>query len=199
MREKPFVVEGSKPSGANWIPLLRGSLIQRYVTLWNNDYWIKYGEWLAAPRNSSIFEAPVKIFVRQTSDSIISTLCNSGVVARDNLHIILPKNSTDLLFVLGILNSKFTDFIYFFINPEKGEALAQVKKTHVEELLLPKRSFDTPDEQKPIIKLVDQILAAKAENPKADTSTLEREIDQLVYALYELTPDEIVIVEGAGK
>jgi len=199
MREKPFVVEGSKPSGANWMPLLRGSLIQRYVTLWNNDYWIKYGEWLAAPRDSSIFEAPVKIFVRQTSDSIISTLCNSGVVGRDNLHIILPKNSTDLLFVLGILNSKFTDFIYFFINPEKGEALAQVKKTHVEELLLPKRSFDAPDEQEPIIKLVNQILVAKSENPKADTSALEREIDQLVYALYELTPDEIVIVEGAGK
>jgi hypothetical protein len=32
-----------------------------------------------------------------------------------------------------------------------------------------------------------------------DVSALEREIDQLAYALYSLTPEEIQIVEGAGK
>ena len=36
--------------------------------------------------------------------------------------------------------------------------------------------------------------------PAADTSVLEREIDQQVYALYGLTPEEIQIVEGfTGK
>lgn len=34
-------------------------------------------------------------------------------------------------------------------------------------------------------------------NPAADTSALEREIDQQVYALNGLTPEEIAIVEGA--
>ena len=33
----------------------------------------------------------------------------------------------------------------------------------------------------------------------ADTSALEREIDQQVYALYGLTPEEIAIVEGTAK
>ena len=33
----------------------------------------------------------------------------------------------------------------------------------------------------------------------ADTSALEREIDQQVYALYGLTPEEIAIVEGSAK
>jgi hypothetical protein len=56
-----------------------------------------------------------------------------------------------------------------------------------------------PDEQKPFIKLVDRILAAKQRDAEADTSALEREIDQLVYALYGLTPEEIKIVEGAAK
>jgi len=32
--------------------------------------------------------------------------------------------------------------------------------------------------------------------PQADTSKLESETDQLVYALYELTEDEIKIVEN---
>ncbi|MCZ7638618.1 MAG: hypothetical protein M5U12_22730 [Verrucomicrobia bacterium] len=47
--------------------------------------------------------------------------------------------------------------------------------------------------------MVDRLLAAKARDAEADTSALEREMDQLVYALYGLTPEEIKIVEGAAK
>ena len=50
-----------------------------------------------------------------------------------------------------------------------------------------------------ILPLVDEILQLKAVNPAADTSALEREIDQQVYALYGLTPEEIAIVEGTAK
>ena len=41
-----------------------------------------------------------------------------------------------------------------------------------------------------ISSLVDRILAAKQRDAEADTSALEREIDQQVYALYGLTPEE---------
>ena len=44
-----------------------------------------------------------------------------------------------------------------------------------------------------------RILAAKQRDAEADVSALEREIDELVYALYGLTPEEIQIVEGAAK
>ena len=43
---------------------------------------------------------------------------------------------------------------------------------------------------------VDRILAAKDTDPDADVSELEKEIDQIVYLLYNLTPEEIAIVEG---
>jgi hypothetical protein len=46
--------------------------------------------------------------------------------------------------------------------------------------------------------MVDRILAAKQKNPAADRSVLEREIDQQVYALYGLMPEEIKIVESAS-
>jgi hypothetical protein len=52
------------------------------------------------------------------------------------------------------------------------------------------------DEQQPFIKLVEEILELKKENSSADTTDLETQIDQLVYKLYELTEDEIKIVEG---
>ena len=54
-----------------------------------------------------------------------------------------------------------------------------------------------PEEQEPIIELVDQILATKRTDLDADVSDLENEIDQIVYLLYGLADDEIKIVEGA--
>ena len=56
----------------------------------------------------------------------------------------------------------------------------------------------TFEQQQPIITLVNQILSTKKENPVADTSVLEREIDELVYGLYGLTEEEVGIIEG-GK
>ena len=53
-----------------------------------------------------------------------------------------------------------------------------------------------PKQREVITSLVNQILTAKKSDPKADITTLETEIDQLVYQLYELTPEEIKIIEG---
>ena len=50
-----------------------------------------------------------------------------------------------------------------------------------------------------ISALVDQILAFKGADPAADVSVLERQIDQMVYELYGLTPEEIVVVEGLRR
>lgn len=77
--EKPYVREGGKP-GKNWSPLLRGKFIRRYINYWDNNYWILYGPWLAAPRDPIIFSEPLKIMVRQTSDSIIATLIGKGFI-----------------------------------------------------------------------------------------------------------------------
>jgi hypothetical protein len=54
------------------------------------------------------------------------------------------------------------------------------------------------EQQEPMERLV-RILAAKAQDASADVTTLEREIDELAYDLYALTPDEIKIVEEASK
>jgi hypothetical protein len=99
-----------------------------------------------------------------------------------------------LRYLLGILNSKLIDFVYRSINPEKGEALAQVKSFHLG--MLPFYPLST-NAQIPFIQIVDRMIATKKSNPNADTTVLEQEIDQLIYQLYELTAEEIKIVEGA--
>jgi hypothetical protein len=44
--------------------------------------------------------------------------------------------------------------------------------------------------------IVDQILIMKLQDSSADTTALETQIDQLVYKLYDLTEEEIKIIEG---
>ena len=51
-------------------------------------------------------------------------------------------------------------------------------------------------QKQPFFTLVDQILDSKGKDSAADTSALERQIDEMVYKLYDLTPEEIAIVEG---
>ena len=50
--------------------------------------------------------------------------------------------------------------------------------------------------QQPFITLVDQIITAKKKDPNANTSALERQIDEMVYKIYGLTDGEVEIVEG---
>jgi hypothetical protein len=212
MREKPFVREGTKP-GPDWLPLLRGSLIHRYQNKWNGDYWILYGPWLAAPREPAIFEAEEKIMVRQTGDSIIATIIPRGYIARNNLHLLIRKPGVTIAhqFILGILNSKVIDFIYSIMNPEKGEALAEVKKHHVERLPVPSNDVVAnagKSRHDRMVSLVDQMLslhkrlqAARTEQDKTllqrQIAATDKEIDRLVYDLYGLTEDEIAIVESS--
>ena len=54
----------------------------------------------------------------------------------------------------------------------------------------------TEEQEKPFEILVNEIINLKKQDPTADTSSLETEIDQLVYQLYGLTEEEIMIVEG---
>ena len=64
--------------------------------------------------------------------------------------------------------------------------------------MLPIRDLSSR-QQEPVAQPAKQIYALKSKNLAADISALEREIDELVYALYGLTPEEIKIVEGAAK
>jgi type I restriction-modification system DNA methylase subunit len=206
VNQKPFVSKTQQDR--TFRPLLRGSLIQRYCISWNNDYWISFGDWLAEPRYSAGYDAPEKIVVRQTGDSLVATIDTQQFVVRDNLYTILPKhNLISLKPVLALLNSKLLRWIYqHLVNPEQGEALAQVKRGHLASLPFPISLDDAT--QKKLTALVDQMLEAKKREPATSSqakevasrkcTALERQIDELVYELYGLTEEEIKLVENGA-
>ena len=107
--------------------------------------------------------------------------------------IVINDGRVHIKYVLSLLNSKLVDWFYGFIGKPKGKVREYFNKPLS---LIPIKKISLTDQQ-PFIALVEQILSAKAANPAADTSALEREIDQIVYELYGLTEEEIAIVEAA--
>lgn len=155
MTEKPYT--SIYKIDESFSPLIGGSSFHKYKLLWNNDYWIKYGEWLAAPRDKDIFEAEEKLIFRQTADTIIGQYITKGFIMRDNTHIVLnyPNSEFNLKYVLALMNSKLIDWLYWTINPEKGEAMAQVKAFHLGLLSFKELQKNA---QKPFIEKADIML-----------------------------------------
>ncbi len=154
---------------------------------------------ISYPRKQSVFEGE-KIVSSQWAKSNTFGWNNIPWYGGTDLCVITLKNHTDTKFslktILGILNSKIIYDWLYFRGKRKGELL-ELTVTPLSNIPIP--ILDTP----PMMAIVDQInnlveriLAAKGGNPQADTSALEREIDQLVYELYGLTEDEVKIVEG---
>lgn len=93
--------------------------------------------------------------------------------------------------MLGILNSKPTDFLYKSIASTKANGYFEYLPTFLAQLPIP---HATPAQQAEIAALVEQVLAAKAANEP--TATLEAAIDDLVAARYGLSPAEVAQLGG---
>jgi len=104
----------------------------------------------------------------------------------------LISNDMPLQYILGILNSNLMRFLFTQIGVMTAGGAYTLKKATIDEFPL---KISSTEIQKPIILLVNQILTLKKENPQADTSGLETQIDELVYQLYELTDEEVEVVK----
>ncbi|MEK6983033.1 MAG: TaqI-like C-terminal specificity domain-containing protein [Nanoarchaeota archaeon] len=108
------------------------------------------------------------------------------------------------LILLGLLNSKLAEFYYQIVCPIRQNGYRFYAGTFLKTLPIHEK-LKKKEIQQPIIHLVNQILLFTKDTDYLDNSTkqskvkkLEKEIDQLVYRLYELTPEEIKIVEEFG-
>ncbi|WRC10565.1 class I SAM-dependent DNA methyltransferase [Helicobacter pylori] len=103
-----------------------------------------------------------------------------------------------LHYLLGMLHSKLITFAFktFYAGGGLGESGYRYKKAFIERLPIPKITEKNQELADKITALVDKILQAKEKDPKANTQGLEKEIDALVYQFYNLTDEEIKIIEN---
>ncbi len=179
-------------------PLIKGENIVPFIVTESSSEFIKYGNWLGAPREERFFTEP-RIIVRQivsgNPPKIFAGYSDKPLYFTQIGFSIITKNGINTKYLLCLLNSKLVNFYHKFMYLDIEKDLFQ--KILIENCKnLPLVYLETINQQ-PFIDKVDQILSLKKENPQADTSALEREIDIMVYELYGLSEEEVKIVENS--
>ncbi|MFH1712921.1 MAG: TaqI-like C-terminal specificity domain-containing protein, partial [Candidatus Jacksonbacteria bacterium] len=189
-------ISNSKKSDASY-KILRGKDIGRYFKKFNNK-WIWYKPDLmnqrkgAGPRKLDCF-LRTKILIKDIATEIHATLDTGNYLIVDTINIIYEVKNYDLKFILAILNSKLINK-WFKMNFTAG---LHIKINQLEHIPIPNKV-----DQAPFITLVNKILAITKsddylQNPAKQTQVreYEKQIDQMVYKLYNLTSEEIEVIE----
>ncbi len=100
---------------------------------------------------------------------------------------------SDNRYLLGLLNSKLIEFLMNLWSVSRRGGYKEYKVQYLRRIPIKKL---TKSEEKPFAHLVNKVLETKRADPSSDTSSLEQQIDNMVYALYALTVEEIQIVEA---
>lgn len=172
---------------------LWGEDVTRYAVKWNNKEYIDYCDGIANPRNPVFFTGK-RLLVREITNPSIFAAVTDKELYNDPAIIIIKDNPTFSLYsLLAILNSKLATFYHFNHSPKatKG-AFPKILVQDIKDFPLPIMSEETITI---LDRLVDRILQAKEQSLSANTTDWENQIDKLVYRLYGLSYDEVLIVD----
>ncbi|TQR34709.1 DNA methyltransferase [Campylobacter sp. MIT 99-7217] len=108
---------------------------------------------------------------------------------------IITGKERDMKYLTGLLNSRL---IYFAMRSfyMGGGIEGELKTNNLLKIPIPKINAKNQKRADELVSLVGELLNLKEKDKKANTQELERKIDFLVYKLYNLTDDEMKIIEG---
>jgi type I restriction-modification system DNA methylase subunit len=193
--------------------VLDGRHISRYLTGKSPNYFKFDVSKIHSCKREDIFLLPEKIFFRRVGDSLIASLDREKKFALNTLVVISPKADCpySLRYVLALLNSKLLNFYYVSFLKSSKKVFSEIQARQIEQLPLPSLSLSVAADRKrhdEVGQAVTQMLEAKTQLAKAKTdkdkiyyenkcASLDRQIDRLVYDLYDLSKEEIRIVESS--
>lgn len=186
--------------------LLRGAGIDRYLIRTQMSQgellYLKERKYLGNASKEKILHSQSERIVLQAITGVNEkirlkmTLIDKNMFCANSVnYIILNTRDVSLKYLLGFLNSNLINYIF-----SKFSTNSNVNGYEVDNLPFPQ--FTKQEITNRIIQFVDKILSITKTDDYVCTSTkqatvkgLQAEIDQLVYKLYDLTPEEIKIVE----
>ena len=173
------------------IKILTGSDVIKY-TYYKLSY-ISQSVLLAFSKEKRFFTKE-RILLRETGSSLTAVyLGDETIYSNRSLYsILITKPELKTKYVLALLNSSLLQWYYATMFKGDTELFPKIRIAQAKQLPIFKASLE---QQQPIIELVDRVLEKKRSNPNANTLALEQEIDELVYELYELTEEEIAVIE----
>ncbi|HEC1065904.1 TPA: Eco57I restriction-modification methylase domain-containing protein [Campylobacter jejuni] len=154
-------------------------------------------KWFETQDNIAYYEEfeKEKIVYPETTQGAYFVYDNKGIFLEKTAFFIVCEN---LKYLLGLLSSNL--ITYYYKNFSQGCKLGtkgyQYNKHALENLPIPKINSKNQNIVDELINLVDEILKAKEQDKNANTQELENKINSLTYKLYNLTEEEIKIIEG---
>lgn len=172
---------------------LWGEDVQRFNIHWNGKEFIDYCDGIANPRNPIFFKGK-RILIREiTNPSVFAALTDEELYHDPAVIVVKDNNIMAIEAVLGILNSKMATFFHFNHSPKatKG-AFPKILVQDIKDFPIP----DIPDRIQEIITVnVNEIMQKNLLDSQSDVSAIEKNIDEIVYHLYDLTYDEVLIID----
>lgn len=177
------------PNTETWLAAFKDALLKRREAKNGAIQWYSL-QW---PRVKSELDLKEKILVQNTRNEALKTricavLDDKSVYGSQGVNFIIPNDvHASLRYLLGILDSTLINYLFAtkFLN-------LAIKAEYLKQLRMPIPSAAI---QKQLESLVSRVLELKKVNIEADTTSLENQIDFLVYHLYGLTYDEVLIVD----
>ncbi len=198
---------------SNFKPVIGGSEIQRYQLNYENRF-VDYGSHLACARNPRIFDAKEKILIRETGKRITATYDNEQYYILSSLYSALLRMDLnyDIKYILGVINSNISQFFMKALCFDNSSgAFIKARIFHYQQLPIKsidiKKSTEKSNHDE-IVKQVDLLLKLnrelkeeklqnKVEQIKQRIEHSEEKINSLIYELYNLTAEEIKIIEDS--
>lgn len=165
---------------------LKSTMVKKYRI--TDEYKLIDTDFSSAFRDEMIILPRTVLFLQ-------ATMKEKGIVLLDRIYYLTQKAPVNTRFVLGVINSKVTNFWFehYYGTTKVSGGYFDLNGTQIKSIPVPNA---TAKQQNEISSLVETILKKKKQDIPADTSALEREIDRLVYGLYGLTEEEVEVVEG---
>lgn len=190
--DKKFI--SSVPFQNDNYKLIRGRNIQRYGYPVSNE-WIWYRPDLfmekagSGARKLEYFLTDTKIIIQDIGTEICATIDKDKLLCNDTINLIyqVDKNYS-FEYILGLLNSKAIRFWHKKVFPEG----LHIKKYQLMAIPIADVSSDV---QELIVKLVSKILKNRKQNPQSDITEIEKQINEIIYRIYDLTDAEIETIE----
>ncbi len=174
---------------------LIGQDMHKYSIVWNETYLpTSHKEYR---RLREYFDCK-SIYLRRVDSMLEATVSlEKHYGFNKNVYGIKKRNNCkyDLLYLLACINSKALDYYYKKkFSTKKIDVFPEIQTYLYEQLPIPYADKDCQDQ---IIKIVNEILLMKHNNPYADTFVQERNIDRIIFKLFDLSYNEILIIDDS--
>ncbi len=184
-------------SGENSHPYFEGD-VYRYRVNYSAPHWVEYGPAMREYPKEFRWFKDRRILLRRLvnrQQRLMATLVDETFITNKNLYSLLAKpGAVDLKVTLALLNSKLASRLYIEqVSQATKDDFPQV--TIAEVLELPVPAVITPEDERVLSELVDRMIAAEHEGNKAESVALDRQIDEIVFRLYGLLPEEGVLLD----